>query len=43
MAGHTGAARVVIITWDSSVTGWGLVLRWWANPAGKVIVGSLPD
>ena len=43
MAGHTGAARVVIITWDSSVHGWGLVLRWWANPAGKVIVGSLPD
>ena len=43
MAGHTGDARVVIITWDSSVHGWGLVLRWWANPAGNVIVGSLPD
>jgi hypothetical protein len=43
LGGHTGDSRVVIITWDSSVHGWGMVLRWWANPDGKVIVGSLPD
>ncbi len=32
LGGHTGDSRVVIITWDSSVHGWGMVLRWWANP-----------
>ncbi len=36
-------ARVVIITWDSSVHSWGMVLRWWANSTGKVIVGTLRD
>jgi hypothetical protein len=42
-AGQTGDARVVTITWDSSVHGWGAVVRWWDNLDGKVIVGSLPD
>jgi hypothetical protein len=39
----TGDAQVVILSWDSSVHGWGAVLRWWACQDGKVIVGSLPD
>ncbi len=39
LGGHTGDSRLVIITWDSSVHCWGMVLRWWANPDGKVIVG----
>ena len=43
LAGETGTARVAIITWDASLHGWGMVLRWWANRAGKVIIGSLPD
>jgi hypothetical protein len=43
LSGSTGDARVVIFSWDSSVHGWGAVLRWWACPDGKVIVGSLPD
>ena len=43
LAGETGAAHVVIITWDASLHGWGMVLRWWANVAGKVIIGTLPD
>jgi hypothetical protein len=42
MAGETGDSRVAVLTWDASVHGWGLVLRWWANRAGKVIVGTLP-
>jgi hypothetical protein len=42
IAGRTGDARVVTITWDSSVHGWGAVVRWWDNLVGKVIVGSLP-
>ena len=28
LAGETAAARVVVITWDASVYGWGMVLRW---------------
>ena len=43
LAGETGQARIVVITWDASLHGWGAVVRWWANPQGKVIVGSLPD
>ena len=42
LAGETGAARIVVITWDSSVHGWGMVLRWWDNREGKVVVGTLP-
>jgi hypothetical protein len=34
---------VVTISWDSSVHGWGAVVRWWDNLDGKVIAGSLPD
>ncbi len=40
---QTGDARVVTISWDSSVHGWGAVVRWWDNLDGKVIAGSLPD
>jgi hypothetical protein len=43
LAGETGSARIVVITWDASLHGWGMVLRWWDNKDGKVIVGSLPD
>jgi hypothetical protein len=43
MAGETGDSRIAVITWDASVHGWGLVLRWWANRTGKVIVGTLPS
>ena len=42
LAGETGDARIVVLSWDASLHGWGLVLRWWANREGKVIVGSLP-
>ena len=43
LAGETGSARIVTVTWDASLHGWGMVLRWWANRDGKVIVGTLPD
>ena len=43
LVGDTGDSRVVLITWDSSIHGWGVVIRWWANPEGKVVVGTLPD
>ena len=43
LAGETGSARIAVITWDASLHGWGMTLRWWANREGKVIVGSLPD
>ena len=43
LAGETGLARIVVITWDASLHGWGMSLRWWANRDGKVIIGSLPD
>ena len=39
----TGSARVATITWDASLHGWGMVLRWWNNRAGKVVIGTLPD
>jgi hypothetical protein len=40
LAGESGSARVVTITWDASLHGWGMVLRWWET---QVIFGSLPD
>jgi hypothetical protein len=43
LAGETGPDRVVTITWDASLHGWGMVLRWWYNRAGTVIIGSPPD
>jgi hypothetical protein len=43
LAGETGPDRVVTITWDASLHGWRMVLRWWDNRAGKVIIGSLSD
>ena len=43
LAGETGSARIAVITWDASLHGWGLLLRWWDNREGKVVVGSLPD
>ncbi len=42
LAGETAAARVVVITWDASVYRWGMVLRWWDNRHGKVVVSTLP-
>ena len=42
LVNSTGDLRVVLITWDSSVHGWGAVIRWWACPDGKVVVGTLP-
>ncbi len=32
LAGVTGDAHIVIITWNASLHGWGMVLRWRANP-----------
>ncbi len=43
LAGETGPARIVVITWDASLHCWGMSLCWSANREGKVIVGSLPD
>ena len=43
LANETSLARIVVLTWDASLHGWGLVLRWWDNKEGKVIIGSLPD
>ena len=43
LAGETGSAHIVAITWDASVFGWGMVLRWKGNLEGKVVVGTLPD
>ncbi len=43
LAGDITLARVVVISWDASVRGWGALVRSTAHPAGKVIVGSLPD
>ena len=43
LAGETGRAPVVVITWDASHFGWGMVLLWCDNLEGKVVVGSLPD
>ncbi len=36
-------SRVVVISWDASVRGWGALVRSMAHPDGKVIVGTLPD
>ena len=43
LAGETGSAHIVVVTWDASLRGWGMVLRWWANREGKVVIGTLPD
>jgi hypothetical protein len=43
LAGETGPAHIAVITWDASLHGWGMVLRWWDNRQGVVIIGSLPD
>ena len=43
LAGETGLALVVVITWDASQFGWVMVLRSWDNPASKVVMGTLPD
>jgi hypothetical protein len=43
MSGATGSAHIAVITWDASLHGWGMVLRWWDNRAGIVIIGTLPD
>ena len=43
LAGETGSAHIVVVTWDASLHGWDMVLRWWANCDGKTIVGTLTD
>ena len=43
LANETGPAHVAVITWDASLHGWGMVLRWWDNKNGEVVVGTLPD
>ncbi len=43
LAGDIGSAKVVVITWDFSVHGWGARVLSAAHPEGKIIVGSLPD
>ena len=43
LAHETGSARIAVLTWDASLHGWGLLLRWWENKDGKLIIGSLPD
>gem|GEM_PF-2417476 len=32
--------RVAVIIWDSSVHGWGALVRWWANHDGLLVVGT---
>ncbi len=41
LAGDIALSRVVVISWDASVRGWGALVRSAACPACKVIVGSL--
>ncbi len=43
LAGATEPTSVVVLTWDAALHGWGLVLHWWDNRNGKVIIGSLPN
>jgi hypothetical protein len=43
LAGETGAAHIIAITWDASLHGWGMVLRSRDNLTGTVVVGTLPD
>ena len=51
LAGETGAANIVVITWDACLHGpqWCMVLCWWANREcrvvreGRVVIGTLPD
>jgi hypothetical protein len=43
LAGDIALARVVVVSWVSSVRGWGALVPSAAHPDGKVIVGSLPD
>ena len=43
LANETGSARIAVITWDASLHGWGMVLRWWDCKDGSVIVGTLPE
>jgi hypothetical protein len=43
IANETGAAHIAVVTWDASLHGWGMVLRWWNNKDGVVIIGTLPD
>ncbi len=43
LAGDIDLSRVVTISWDASVQGWGALVRSRAHLDGKVIVGTLPD
>jgi hypothetical protein len=31
LAGETGSAHIAVITWDASLHGCGMALRWWDN------------
>lgn len=36
--------RLAVIIWDSSVHGWGAIIRWWDNFEGVLVVGTFgPD
>jgi hypothetical protein len=40
---EAGASHVATITWDASLHGRGMVLRWWDNREGVVIISTLPN
>ena len=42
LAGETGLSHIAVITWVTSLHGWGMVLPCWDNKDGKVIIGTLP-
>ena len=43
LSNQVGSARIVAITVDASLHGWGALIRWWNNIYGVIIVGHLPD
>ncbi len=32
--------RVTVVIWDSSVSGWGSIIRWWGDFEGKLVVST---
>lgn len=44
LRGELAGMRLVVIIWDSSVHGWGAIIRWWDNFEGELVVGTFgPD
>ena len=41
VAKRRGLVRIAVITWDASLHGCGMMLRWWTNFSGLVIIGTL--